>query len=161
MQVSIGYKKPRHYPLHGSTKKLGKSIVRGNKKIILKRVTHDKDGKKNAAVLLGKYISEELKCICSDNLNSILRENSKASMEYFSWQSIWLELEKHAVLLTTLLKHALKLSNTNKKDNVLSMLISMMLKSRNPKVDQIQSMVSLILYAGHAGKQVYSCVLNI
>ena len=40
-----------------------RSWVHGNKISILKHVTHDKNGAKTTAVLLGKYISEELKCI--------------------------------------------------------------------------------------------------
>lgn len=105
-------------------------------------------------MLLGNFINMEIKHLCSDNFNSIIRENSKAGMEHFSWQSVWLELETCAPLLIIVLKQALKIISTNKKDIILSMLICMLLKLRNPKMDYLQSMISLILYAGHAGKQV-------
>lgn len=122
---------------------------------ILKKVTKSQAGKKYSAMLLGKFVNEEIKHLCSDNFNSIIRENSKTGMEHFSWQSVWLELEKHAPLLITVLKPALKIITTDKVI-ILIMLICMLLKSRNPKMDYLQSMISLILYAGHAGKQVCS-----
>ena len=76
--------------------------MRGIKKAVLKRVLHNDAGKKLAAEVLGLIIDKEIKLMCSDNFHSILVEKSQAAMEHFSWESIWLELEKMAVILTTL-----------------------------------------------------------
>lgn len=90
--------------MHGSAKKLGKSVARGS---ALKWITH---GKKNAAVLLRKYISEEPKYICSDNFYSILRENSR-----LAWNILAGVGARKACCTTHYpAQHALKLLSTDK-----------------------------------------------
>ena len=129
--------------------------MRGNKKAVLKRVLHNDAGKKLAAEVLRLIIYKEIKLLCSDNFHSILVEKSQAAMEHFSWESIWLELEKSAVILTTLLKCLFKtLSEKNKR--VLILCISL---TQNKNMCSVQAVISMVLYTGHAGKQVFELLL--
>lgn len=125
--------------------------------MVLKNLLSSEAGKRLAGNVLGKMLHKEIKYICSDEFDSILREKSQAAMEQFSWDSIWLELEGKAIIFTTLLKNAVK-SFTNQTKKSLIMCMSMILKSQNRNMCAVQAMVSLILYAGHAGKQV--CTTN-
>ena len=110
-------------------------------------------GKKLASVVFGSTVHQELKNLCSNHFDSILREKSPTAMEYFSWNSIWLELEAKAPMLTTSLKKSMK-SFSEKNKRIPVVCISMLLKCQNKNMCMVQAIVSLILYTGHAGKWV-------
>ena len=56
---------------------------------------------KEAAVRIGKAIRKEIKVLCSDDHNSIMRERSHTDMEHFSCESIWTEVQTKAPTLQT------------------------------------------------------------
>ena len=64
--------------------------VRGNKELqsqVIKRI--------------GKMCFQEIKHLCSDNYDSILRTTSDVAMTHFSWESIWIEISTKAPTLVT------------------------------------------------------------
>ena len=103
--------------------------------------------------IVGQMAHEEVKL---DKFDSILREKSQPAMELFSWTTIQLELEKHSCVLVKFLENAFP--KVNRK--ILLMTTAMLLKGRNRKMCHVQAMISLLLYAGHAGKQVSKQALS-
>ena len=107
-----------------------------------------------------RTVGAEIKCVCSDSRNSILRMKNKTALEHFTWETVWSELEQKAPTLTAIL---LGLAPTSKRESehikpALSLCASILLKLRNDKVNLVQSVISLVMKAGHASKQV--CLLT-
>ena len=85
---------------------------------------------------------------------------NKTALEHFTWETVWSELEQKAPTLTAIL---LGLAPTSKRESehikpALSLCASILLKLRNDKVNLVQSVISLVMKAGHASKQV--CLLT-
>ena len=84
------------------------NVLLVDRKAVLRHLMCNEAGKKLASVVFGSMVHQELKNLCSNHFDSILREKSPTAMEYFSWNSIWLELEAKAPMLTTALKKSMK-----------------------------------------------------
>lgn len=155
IQVTVGYKKPRQYILTGSAKKVGKSLARGKKISILEQLLKNQQRRSQAAKIIGRLIRNEMRHICSDKRMSILRETSEAAMKGFTWETVWLELQLVTPLLMTILEHSFPAKlRTEKLRPLLCLCASMLLKRRQPKMCHVQAAISLVLQAGHCGKQV-------
>ena len=106
-----------------------------------------------------RTVGAEIKCVCSDSCDSILRMKNKRALEHFTWETVWSELEQKTPTLTAIL---LELVPTFKRESEhikpLSLCASILLKLRNDKVNLVQSVISLVMKAGHASKQV--CLLT-
>ena len=109
---------------------------------------------------IGKLIHKELQTICSGKFNSIMRDTSDITMEHFSWESIWIELESKAPIFLSVIESALPAKTKNKKKPVICMIASMLAKFRNRKMCQVQAVVSLLLKSAHAGSKVSSVCLG-
>ena len=144
------------YELSGSAKKIAKILSRGKKTSILKQLLNKVEMQQYAAKVMGKLIQLELKSLCSDKNVSVFRVRSKKDIMDFQWESLWQELCERAPLLLTLLQHAYPSKRLLPKP-VLCMLISILFKHRNHKMCRVQAIISIVLRAGHAGKQV--CLL--
>ena len=51
---------------------------------------------------IGLLLQREIKMICSDTHDSILRMKSKIALEKFTWERVWLELEENTPLLVSI-----------------------------------------------------------
>ncbi|XP_064384950.1 uncharacterized protein LOC135333864 [Halichondria panicea] len=116
----------------------------------------DKSVKKYILKLVGQEIFKEVKCMASDKVNSILQSTNANDLKCFSWNSLLTELTQFAPLMSSVLVSATKTraprSNTKA---VIGMCAAIILKHRNPRMNIVQKINSLILYAGHSSKQVY------
>lgn len=153
-QITVGYKKPRSYRLQGSAKKIGKSLARGTKVGLLHRLLQSTGMKQHAADSLAQIVRREVQTLCSDTFASVFRERSQESMEHFSWDILLSELQIAAPISTRMLQACMTTKQAATATPVLVMFMAMLLKYRNSKMNMVQAMVSLILYAGHAGKKV-------
>ena len=97
---------------------------------------------------------QEIKHLCSDNYDSILSTTSDVAMTHFSWESIWIEISTKAPTLVSILKSCLPVKTKLNPKPVLCLCVSMLLKLRNRKMCHVQSAISLIVHAGHAGSMV-------
>ena len=88
--------------------------------------------------------------MCSDNFDSMLRYSTDVSLQNFTWESIWLEMKSKAPICLSILDGCLPQTSIS----VTCLCFAMLAKSRNPKMSLIQSVIALILHAGHAGSQV-------
>ena len=107
---------------------------------------------------IGKIVQKEIKKLCSNNYHSIIREHSPTALEYYSWRTIILEVMHKAPTLYTIIDKCLMSSNESSR-HLLCVVASVVLKSRNPHMCMVQAMVSILMYAGHAGKQVCLCTI--
>ena len=93
--------------------------------------------------------------MASDRVSSILQSQNPDHLKEFNWDMLYRELTMFAPLLKSLLFSATKTrvarSNTNA---VVGMCAAIMINHRNLKMNLVQKINSLILYAGHASKQV-------
>lgn len=156
MQVHVNYsKEPRNYTLTPSRKKIGKAVGRGSKKAVICECMKISTMRKYIVQILGQKLRNELASLCSEDANSILREQSPDALTGFSWGKLHDELEARAPTFLSLLEMC---THTRKprcnRMAVIGMCAVLLLKFRFVKMSLVQKVVSLILYADHSGKQV-------
>ena len=111
--------------------------------------------RKSIATVIGRRIRLELKGLCADKFSSVHRDVTKSTLSEFSVVPAFEELSQHAPMLTTVLMESCptKKSDDDKKVAVV-VSSAVLLKFRNPKMKLMASVFSLVLQAGHAGRQV-------
>ena len=161
-QVAVGYqKKPSYFHLSQSLKKLGRYVGRGNRRSIARAAVSNTALQPHLVDALCGVVRAEMKHVCSDNHDSILRLKSKPALEHFTWEAVWAELQQTAPTLMALL---LRMTPAARHADegvrpALCLCASILLKLRNNKVNLVQSVISLVLKAGHATKQVQHCAI--
>ena len=93
--------------------------------------------------------------MASDRARSILQSQNPDDLKHFKWDTLLCELSTYAPLLRKLLELATKTKRpqVNLKA-VIGVCAAILINHRNSKMNLIQKITSLILYAGHASKQV-------
>ena len=154
--VSQQEKKNRYFHLTGSLKKIGKYVGRGNKRSIAAAVVQNVVLRREVVVCLCREMQREIRNICSDTHDSILRMTSKPALENFTWDRVWQELLAKSPLLAATLTGLLPASKKMHSNVIPALCVcaSIILKLQNQKVNVVQTMISLVLKAGHATKQV-------
>ena len=130
--------------LSQSLKRQGKCVSRGRRIAIAKSAVCNPTLKQHIVRIVAHEARNEMKFISSLKHFSILRFKSKDSLERFTWDHVWSEIEDHCPTLATFLKECLPVRVS----------ASIVLKLRNPHINVIQGMISLILKSGHANQQV-------
>ena len=104
---------------------------------------------------IGVSLRREMKAMCSDKVNSLLRAEVKPEGSAL-WQSIGNELERHAPILLNFLSECAQ-SKRHQLDNkkIACITAVILLKHRWWRMSALHKTVSLILYAGHTSKMVY------
>lgn len=104
---------------------------------------------------IGKLVRLELCQLCSDKTASILRQHSAENFKDFSWNTITNELLTNAPILMSILTECIKTKTPRvNSEAVIATCVGLLVKNRFKKMCFIQKIVSLILYAGRANKQV-------
>ena len=98
-----------------------------------------------------KELQNELKEICADGYDTILRMKYRVALEMFTWSRVWKELQSKTPTLLEILSGGC--SNGPVQPSICT-CASILMKLRNPKVNLVQAMVSVVLKAGHANIQV-------
>ena len=153
-------KKVRYFHLLQSLKKLGRYVGRGNKRSIAKAVVENDALRHEVVTAIGIAAHKEIKSICSDSHDTILRMKSKTALEHFTWERVWIEVKNNAPVLVSLL---LQLIPPSKREDqsarqALCICISILLKLRCHKVNLVQAVISVLLKGGHATKQVNAMI---
>lgn len=144
-------RKTRYFHLSRSLKKLGRFVGRGNKESIVKAVMENNHLHALVVKAVSKEVQSELKEICSDSYDTILRMKYKVALESFTWRRVWRELQNKTPTLLAILSG--RCSNGPVQPAVCT-CASILMKLRNPKVNLVQAMISVVLKAGHANTQV-------
>ena len=151
----MNYKKPRTYPLTPTRKHLGKAVARGSKKSVAIECLKDPATRKFLLKGIGVLVRNELKSMCMDSRSSILRNTATHDLKNFTWDTLLNEASETAPVLLELLQQCTQTRRLrSNRHAVIGMCLSILLKQRYPKMSLVQRIITLILYAGHCGKQV-------
>lgn len=157
MQVSVGLSRTVHYKPDESTIRHSiKHLARSNTRKAVQDLLSDSATVQLVASLFGKMIAEkEIAQISSPaTLSGLHNYHDVAAITNFRWSQLWLDLVETTPALTTLLMSAIP---SHKKDALvpaLCVIVAMLAKAQNRRLDVVQELLSLILHAGHASMQV-------
>ena len=160
IQTEVYWKEPRRYILTPKRKKLGKALARGCSKQVAGECLKDPKIRIYIIEKIGKIVRVEFCRLCSDKTDSILRKHSPKTFKEFTWDALTKELLVNAPVLMSILEGCTetKVERVNRKA-VIGMCVVLLLKHRFMKMCLVQKIISLILYAGQASKQVISSIL--
>ena len=169
--MSVGYKKPKSFVLTPTRKKFGKLVARGSKVVIAEECLKNRDMKTAIVTKIGRLIREEVRVMCSNKSDSILRSTDPSTLRNFKCDSVVNEMECYAPVLLKILKEVTKLPKirknqvakrvslasleyANKQNAIIAMTTAVLCKNRRPSMCLLQKIISLILQAGRSSKQV-------
>ena len=113
-------------------------------------VTSDRTGNTVLKSLV-QNIQKEIKHICSDDHDSILRD-AHEGVKRFNWETVWAELMAQVPLLMKLL--ALIVRFSVKEKPLLCLIASMILKHHSPQVSLVQRAITVLLHGCAVPKKV-------
>ena len=102
-------------------------------------------------------VQSEVQALCSDRVDSTLKHHSRDELITFQWSNIYDELRQHTPILLEILlaATATRCPRPNREALIsMSQCAAMICKLRRPQMSVAQKTLSLILYSGHASKQV-------
>ena len=141
---------------------MGKSVARGSKKTLVDQCYDDLETRNYLMKKIGWIIMKEIKTMCSARVQSILCSESKDVLKNFKWDDLMTELCTYAPLLNKILHFCTKTSKIKRnRDATIGTCAAILFKFRLSRMNLIQKIISLILHAGHCGKQVSVCALSV
>ena len=152
----MGYTaQPKRFNLTPSRKGIGKAVARGSRAKIAKQCLDDLVIRKHIIKHIGFAVKSEIVALCSDRVESVLRQVSKESLTEFKWYTFLDEMKIHAPILFHILQQCTTTKVIRANANfVIGMCGAMLCKLRSPKMSLIHRILSLILYSGHCSKAV-------
>ena len=152
------------YNVSRSLKKLSKSVGRANRASIARQVVKDERIRLKVINLLSATLGKEMKKLCSQKVNSILRRKDSTSLQEFNIRDVVSEMKVHAPSVLSLLRGCLQGRNRSRakkttsrafdEDLVVGIYSAILLRGRSQRMSLLQRVISLILYCGHASKRV-------
>lgn len=134
-------------------KHLGKAVARRSQKMIALECMKDPSTRQVLVKLFGKQVRKEVRSMASE---SFLSSQSKDDLKEFQWDRLHAELSLKAPVLLSILLDATKTRVPRPNSHiVIGTCAAILLKHRNAKLSLLQKIISLVLYAGHASKQVH------
>ena len=150
MQVLVtrhGYEK--QYTLTPSRKRVAMSLSRNNRKAFARHSLQNEALRKQLLQKIERDINDEMKALCSDP--AVVRRDIE-TLKSVTFHSLFLTLEQKAPVLMGILRACIPKTSANVK--VVSLVCVAILMKTHQSITVIQMLISVILYAGHAGKQV-------
>lgn len=149
-----------------------------NREAIARQAVKDKVICSKVVEYLGKkVIAKEMKKMCTQSTDSVLRKRDPKSLEEFELGSVIEEMKEHAPSTLSLLRSCLAgcrrseatdiknkgrtQSRKVEPDRVVGVCCAILLRGRSQRMNLLQLMVSMILYCGHASKRVSSYSANV
>ena len=153
LQVNIDYPGgSRTYPITPSRKPGVKAYARKLRKSVALECVKDLSSRDHAIQHFYGIVNQELKYLCSDRVNSVLRSRD---IENFTWERLLDELKSNAPTFWGFLKTCFHTRTPRQNsDAVMGFCSAIILKHRYNRMNVVQKILSLVLYSGHAGKQV-------
>lgn len=131
---------------------MGKSLARKSDTAIALECLRSPEIRVQLLKKLGVILRKELKVMCSEKVNSVLRHTPSSS---FSWDSLKSELCQYApTLLSIMIECTKTVVPCSNRDAVVGFCCSILVKYRYARMCAVQKMLSIVLYGGHASKQV-------
>ena len=95
--------------------------------------------------------------LSSATVDSILQSRDLYHLKHFKWSMLLEELSTHCPVLATILELTTKTKTARSNTNaVVGMCVALLTSHRNSRMNLIQKITSLILYAGGTSKQVHN-----
>ena len=132
-------------------------LSRGNQASIANTVLADPTLRFAVLAKVVWLIRKEMKTLCSLNVVSAYRDTSFHSLLSLSWDRLYIvaDLALHAPILHTIVSGCVpQRGDDSRRNAVIGMVITVLLKSRNQSMCAVQTVFSLILNEGHTSKQV-------
>ena len=139
-----------------SLTKVGRSLGRRSRMSIVNQVLKDKKMKEIVMKKAGVMLRKELKEMCK--LDSCFCAKDASALEEFQWSNIATELKAKAPILSVLFDNAITRTGLE-RDITVVLCSAILVKSHNERANIVQILISLLLYASHAPKQVCINVL--
>ena len=105
-------------------------------------------------------VFDEVHSLCREGpmstAQSMLQRSTPDGLEMFDWSALLSDMQQRAPVLTAVLSAAMsrKKKETSFTAAALASCYAVLLNGRNQRMSLLQRICSLVLYAGHAGKQV-------
>ena len=145
----------QNHRLTPSRKKMGKAIARKSKATIVRECLKDPIMFNYVINNVSQILQSELRKMCSIEVNSVLKQHLQRNFQDFTWNVLIKEAQVHAPVLLALMKACTKTKSPRpNKIGIIGFCIAILLKCRCDKMSLVQKILSIILYAGHSGKQV-------
>ena len=156
-QIRVGYTKPKTFTLTPNRKRIGKAVARNQHITIAREALANPLTKKQIVRSLGKEIALEIRAMSSAAVNSVLQSKNLDHLRKFKWSMLLEELSMHAPVLSTILELATQTRTAQSNTSaVIGMCAALLTSHRNSRMNLIQKITSLILYAGGTSKQLYT-----
>ena len=138
-------------------KRFGKALARGCRKAIAEECIKDTVTHRFLKEQLARVIRRDLRAISSTKANSLLSQKTAESLTTFSWDMLLDEFHSKAPFLMFILNVCMETKGQRKNTKgVVGMCMALIIKHRFGTMSLVQRIVSMVLYSGHAGKQVRS-----
>ena len=150
----MGYEKRiRNYCIATpNSRRLVKKFGRGCKQGAIRECFKDPITRRYLIKRVQTIVHKELRSLCSNKVNSVLR---RADMRKFSWDLLLDEVKLHAPLFFAIIQSCARTTTPRDNDkSVIGICIAVLLKHKFHKMCLVQKLISIVLYAGHAGKEV-------
>ena len=154
--IHLGYKKPKTIVFTPNRKHLGKAVAQKRKMAVARECCKDSGTLKYIIAIHGLKMQKEIRTMCSDNTKSFLQSQSKEKLTIgLSGINSIRNCPKTDPLYSDFCKLAQKPGWPDQTQKLLCRLCAaMILKHRQPRMNLLQKIISLILYAGHASPNV-------
>ena len=152
----MGYtKRTRVYNITPRRKHIVKAVARRSKRSVATECMKDVAVKKYVMKKIGEEVRTELKKLSSESTNSILQQSGPNIMETFTWEALHSELTKHTPVLQGLLQSTgIHGQNRPNFKAIVALCVALLAKNRNPRMNLLAKIFSLIMYSGHSSKEV-------
>lgn len=140
-----------------SRQALGKTLGIANRRSFVKHAFSQLRYREYLITSRGKILKSELRQLCS---KSLFLQTQKEDLCLFSWIRVCKELERKAPTINSLLQSCIRTSSSFDKQAIVGTCVAILVKACRKSACLLQKIVSLVLYAGHAGKQVSVIILH-
>ncbi len=168
-QIIIGYTKPFSASLDASLAPVGKNLARKRFQAFAKAVLRHPQLSRTMLQEVANKVRTECANLGSTKEPSVLRKKTRTDITKFNWHDVVSELEVRAPTFLLLLTAACDRHWSRKTKSIspsclpaLCMAGSVLMKCRNKHMSAMQTIISLLLNAGHASSQVgegYVCIV--
>ena len=134
-----------------SRKKAVKRIVRRKYNALASSVVQSEAIFSKCLIEIARKIKFEMQKFSSRETDSLLRDTHEA-VKQFSWTTVYLEMKRYIPTLITLLSEIIPSSPS--KEKLLSMVASLILKSRHQQMCLVQRAISVMMYGNECNKHV-------
>ena len=155
---------PRYVTPILQDRKVIKAVSRKNYRTAAKSILAHPQLSKFVTSELAQGFRTELKKVTANGSTSVVNRTDVATVRSFSWEMLRDDLTQHCSLLHKFLQLCVPQKKRECAGGVLSLFIAMLAKMTNQRSRLVQTVLSLILLAGHATKQVSMidvCILHV